>query len=60
MGKEDASFEEVEEVCKIAEAHDFILSFSDGYDTYLGQGGVNLSGGAKTEDFHSKSTYKKT
>ncbi|WP_154439604.1 ABC transporter ATP-binding protein [Tissierella pigra] len=46
-GKEDASFEEVEEVCKIAEAHDFILSFSDGYDTYLGQGGVNLSGGQK-------------
>lgn len=46
-GNEKASFQDIEEVCKIAEAHDFILSFNDGYNTYLGQGGVNLSGGQK-------------
>jgi ATP-binding cassette subfamily B protein len=46
-GNKNASFEEVEEVCKIAEAHDFIKSFNEGYNTYLGQGGVNLSGGQK-------------
>ena len=46
-GSEKASVGEVEKVAKIAKAHDFILSFNDGYDTYLGQGGVNLSGGQK-------------
>nr|HPM00292.1 ABC transporter ATP-binding protein [Bacillota bacterium] len=33
--------------CKTAQAHDFIASFPEGYDTYLGQGGVNVSGGQK-------------
>ncbi|MDD3383098.1 MAG: ABC transporter ATP-binding protein, partial [Bacilli bacterium] len=33
--------------CKIVQAHDFIMSFTDGYETRLGQGGVNLSGGQK-------------
>ncbi|WMM24847.1 ABC transporter ATP-binding protein [Tissierella sp. MB52-C2] len=46
-GNKNASFEDVEQVCKIAEAHDFIKSFNEGYNTYLGQGGVNLSGGQK-------------
>lgn len=46
-GDENAQREEVEKVAKIAEAHDFISSFNEGYDTYLGQGGVNLSGGQK-------------
>jgi len=46
-GKEDATEEEIIKAAKIAQAHDFIISFNEGYDTYLGQGGVNLSGGQK-------------
>ncbi len=46
-GKKDASLEDIERAAKIAEAHDFIMSFPDGYDTLLGQNGVNLSGGQK-------------
>jgi ATP-binding cassette subfamily B protein len=46
-GKADATKEEIENACKIAQAHDFITSFPDGYETNLGQGGVNLSGGQK-------------
>ena len=46
-GKEDATEEEIIEACKAAQAHDFIMSFPDGYDTDLGQGGVNVSGGQK-------------
>ncbi len=46
-GNENATQEEIENACKIAQAHDFIMSFPDGYQTVLGQGGVNLSGGQK-------------
>ncbi len=46
-GKPDATQEEIEHACKIAQAHDFVTSFPDGYQTNLGQGGVNLSGGQK-------------
>ena len=46
-GNADATQEQIETVCKIAQAHDFITSFPDGYQTDLGQGGVNLSGGQK-------------
>lgn len=46
-GKPDASMEEVEQAAKVAQAHDFIMSFSDGYNTLLGRGGVNVSGGQK-------------
>ena len=46
-GNENATREEIENACKIAQAHDFITSFPDGYETVLGQGGVNLSGGQK-------------
>ena len=46
-GKENATQEELEEACKKAQAHDFITSFPDGYQTELGQGGVNVSGGQK-------------
>jgi len=46
-GKPDASDEEVIAAAKAAQAHDFILSFPDGYNTELGQRGVNLSGGQK-------------
>lgn len=46
-GCEEATYEDVVRVSKIAKAHDFIISFNEGYNTYLGQGGVNLSGGQK-------------
>ncbi|WP_293714297.1 ABC transporter ATP-binding protein [uncultured Parabacteroides sp.] len=46
-GKPDASMEEIEEATRAAEAHDFIQSFTDGYNTLLGRGGINLSGGQK-------------
>ena len=46
-GNPQATDEEVEHAAKAAQAHDFIMSFPDGYQTELGQGGVNVSGGQK-------------
>ena len=46
-GKPDATDEEVERAAKAAQAHGFIASFPDGYETMVGQKGVNLSGGQK-------------
>ena len=42
-----ATDEELIEACKLAEAHDYITSFPDGYDTRIEQGGTNVSGGQK-------------
>ncbi|OXM82813.1 ABC transporter ATP-binding protein [Paenibacillus rigui] len=47
FGNEQATREEIEHAAKMAEAHDFITSFPEGYDTLLGQKGVNFSGGQK-------------
>ncbi|MCS7459577.1 ABC transporter ATP-binding protein/permease [Paenibacillus doosanensis] len=47
FGRPDAAQEEVEAAAKAADAHDFIMRMPDGYDTQLGQRGVNLSGGQK-------------
>lgn len=46
-GRQDATDEEIAEACRIACADEFIGRLSDGYDTELGQGGVNVSGGQK-------------
>ncbi len=46
-GNKDATQEEIEHAAKAAQAHDFIMSFPKGYETDLGQGGVNVSGGQK-------------
>ena len=46
-GKQDATDEEIISACKAAQAHDFIMSQPNGYDTELSQGGLNLSGGQK-------------
>lgn len=45
--KEDASLEEIRKVCKRAYIDDYISSLSNGYDTIIGEGGINLSGGQK-------------
>lgn len=47
FGRPDATDEEVREAARIAQAHDFISGLPEGYDTQLGQRGVNLSGGQK-------------
>lgn len=46
-GKPDATMDEIIEATHAAQAHDFIMSFTDQYDTLLGRGGVNISGGQK-------------
>jgi ATP-binding cassette subfamily B protein len=46
-GSPDATEEEVIEAAKMAQAHEFITAFPEGYDTLVGQRGVNLSGGQK-------------
>lgn len=46
-GKEDATDEEIRNVCRLACADDFIEAFPDGYDTHIEQGGTNVSGGQK-------------
>lgn len=58
-GNENASDEEIEEACKSSQAHDFIMSFPDGYDTDLGQGGVNISGGQKQRICIARALLKK-
>ena len=47
FGKEKATLEEVEKVCKISGIHNEIIKFSNGYETILGERGINLSGGQK-------------
>jgi ATP-binding cassette subfamily B multidrug efflux pump len=47
FGRPDATEEEIIAAAKAAEAHDFIMSFADGYDTQVGERGVTLSGGQK-------------
>jgi ATP-binding cassette subfamily B protein len=58
-GNGDATDEEIIEACKAAQAHDFIMSFPDGYETDLGQGGVNVSGGQKQRLCIARALLKK-
>ncbi len=46
-GNEKATESEIQKACQIADAHEFVSTLPDGYETELGQGGVNLSGGQK-------------
>ena len=46
-GNPDATDEQLQHVCKVAQAHDFVTGFEDGYDHRIDQGGANVSGGQK-------------
>ncbi len=46
-GDENASDEDVKRVCKLAQADEFVSQFPNGYDTYIEEGGTNVSGGQK-------------
>ena len=46
-GNQNATDEELVEACRLAQADDFVRGFPDGYDTYIEQGGTNVSGGQK-------------
>lgn len=58
-GNKEATDEEMIEACKIACADDFITSFPDGYDTYIEQGGSNVSGGQKQRLCIARALLKK-
>lgn len=58
-GDPDATDEEMEQACRRAQAHDFIMSFPDGYDTYIEQGGANVSGGQKQRLCIARALLKK-
>ena len=58
-GNENATDEELVEACKLSQAHDFIMSFPDGYDTYIEQGGTNVSGGQKQRLCIARALLKK-
>lgn len=58
-GNENATDEEIIEACKLAQAHEFVMSFPDGYDTYIEQGGTNVSGGQKQRLCIARALLKK-
>ena len=58
-GNKEASDEELIRVCKLAQADEFIIKFTEGYDTYIEQGGVNVSGGQKQRLCIARALLKK-
>lgn len=58
-GNEHATDEELIDACKLAQAHDFVSSFPDGYDTFIEQGGTNVSGGQKQRLCIARALLKK-
>jgi ATP-binding cassette subfamily B protein len=58
-GKKDATEEELIQAAKDAQAYDFIMALPDGFDTYLEQGGVNVSGGQKQRLCIARAMLKK-
>jgi len=58
-GNENATEEEIVRACKSAQADEFINTFPDGYDTYIEQGGTNVSGGQKQRLCIARALLKK-
>ena len=58
-GDKNATDDEIVEACKLAQADDFIRSFPQGYDTYIEQGGTNVSGGQKQRLCIARALLKK-
>ena len=58
-GDPDATDEEMERVCRLAHADEFIQTFPEGYDTYIEQGGSNVSGGQKQRLCIARALLKK-
>ena len=58
-GNKEASDEEIVEACKLAQADEFIQRFPDKYDTYIEQGGTNVSGGQKQRLCIARALLKK-
>ena len=58
-GNKEATDEEIERVCKLAQAHEFINQFPNKYDTYIEQGGTNISGGQKQRLCIARALLKK-
>ncbi len=58
-GKEDATLEEVQEVCRLACADEFVEQFPDKYNTHIEQGGTNVSGGQKQRLCIARALLKK-
>lgn len=58
-GNPNASDEEIERICKLAQASEFIESFPDKYDTFIEQGGSNVSGGQKQRLCIARALLKK-
>lgn len=58
-GNKDATDEEMIEACKLAQADEFISQFKDGYDTFIEQGGANVSGGQKQRLCIARALLKK-
>ena len=58
-GNENATDEELIHACKLAQAHDFIETFPDKYDTHIEQGGTNVSGGQKQRLCIARALLKK-
>ena len=58
-GNENATDEEIEEACRLSQADSFIRQFPDGYDTYIEEGGTNVSGGQKQRLCIARALLKK-
>ncbi len=58
-GNENATDEELIKACKLAQAHEFIMQFPEEYDTYIEQGGTNVSGGQKQRLCIARALLKK-
>lgn len=58
-GDENAGDDEIRAAAEAAQAHEFVSGFPDGYETFLGQGGVNVSGGQKQRLCIARALLKK-